>query len=411
MRLTQEAFIVTNHLSHRWPHGRPRPITYRYASQAKTRHPARILLPLLLALAATASLLLGGYLGVLQLTRSLVGSSSGSPARPSQPTAVNANWDPSDFPYAQPDGSISISAQDQGTDVMTSNQIYDQVLPSVVCVTADQGNGAASVGSGVVLTSTGYIVTNYHIIEGGVSLEVSMLSTQNSYEARVVGYDEELDLAVLKIQADNLTPAQLGNSDQLAVGDCVYAIGNPMGYLHGTMTEGIISSPTRTIQVANKDMDLMQTSAALNSGNSGGALVNQYGQVVGITTAKITGIENDTVIEGLGLVIPIRDALPFLNQIIRTGQSFRPSLGILCQEAQVDGTSAIYVVNVTPNTPAADVLMDGDFILSANGTSTVSIYTLTRVLNDTGVGQAVELTVLRDGETYTLSITLYDRME
>lgn len=402
---------MSNHLSHRWPHDQPRPITYQHTSQTKPRNPVRVLLLILLALTTTAALVLGGYLGVLQLTRSMVSSSGGSSSHPSQPTTVNASWDPSDFPWAQPDANISISVQDQGTDVMTSNQIYTQVLPSVVCVTADQGNGAASVGSGVVLTSTGYIATNYHIIKGGVSLEVSMLSNHNSYDAQVVGYDEELDLAVLKIEANNLTPAQLGNSDQLAVGDSVYAIGNPMGYLHGTMTEGIISSPTRSVQVGNKDMDLMQTSAALNSGNSGGALANQYGQVVGITTAKITGIENDTVIEGLGLVIPIRDALPFLNQIIRTGQSFRPSLGIMCQEAQADGNPAIYVVNITPQTPAADVLMEGDFILSANGTPTTSIYALTRVLNDTGVGQSVELTVLRDGATHTVSITLYDRME
>lgn len=402
---------MSNHLSHRWPHDRPRPITYHYTLQTKPRNPVRILLLILLALTTTAALILGGYLGFLQLTRSMVSSSGGSSSRPSQPTTVNASWDPSDFPWAQPDANTSISVQDQGTDVMTSNQIYTQVLPSVVCVTADQGNGAASVGSGVILTSTGYIATNYHIIKGGVSLEVSMLSNHNSYDAQVVGFDEELDLAVLKIEANNLTPAQLGNSDQLAVGDSVYAIGNPMGYLHGTMTEGIISSPTRSVQVGNKDMDLMQTSAALNSGNSGGALANQYGQVVGITTAKITGIENDTVIEGLGLVIPIRDALPFLNQIIRTGQSFRPSLGIMCQEAQADGKPAIYVLNITPQTPAADVLMEGDFILSANGTQTTSIYALTRVLNDTGVGQSVELTVLRNGATHTVSITLYDRME
>lgn len=402
---------MSNHLSHRWPQSEPRPVVYRYTPAAKTRHPLRVLLFIFLALAAAAALILGGYLGMLQLSRSLLGSSSGSfTPRPSTPVGVSANWDPSNLPWAQPDESVSISVQDQGTTVLTSNQIYSQVLPSVVCVTADQGNGSASVGSGVVLTASGYIVTNYHIIEGGVDLEVSMLSTQDSYKAQVVGYDEELDLAVLKVEGQNLTPAQLGNSDQLAVGDPVYAIGNPMGYLHGTMTEGIISSPTRTIQVDGKDMDLLQTSAALNSGNSGGALTNQYGQVVGITTAKITGIENDTVIEGLGLVIPIRDALPFLNQMIHTGQSFRPSLGILCQEAQLDGKASIYVVSTTPDTPAAEVLLEGDFILSANGVEASSLYTLTRVLNDTGVGHAVELTVLREGETQTVSITLYDRM-
>lgn len=411
-KLTQEAFFVSNYLSHRWPQSEPRPIVYHYTPAAKTRRPIRVLLFILLGLAVAAALILGGYLGMLQLTRSLVGPSSGSFApAPTSHVGIRANWEPSDLPWTQPDASVSLSVQEQGTDAVTSNQIYNQVLPSVVCVTADQGNGSASVGSGVVVTATGYIVTNYHIIEGGVDLEVSMLSTQDSYEAWVVGCDEELDLAVLKVEAQNLVPAQLGNSDQLAVGDPVYAIGNPMGYLHGTMTDGIISSLTRTIQVDGKDMELIQTSAALNSGNSGGALTNQYGQVVGITTAKITGIENDTVIEGLGLVIPIRDALPFLNQMIHTGQSFRPSLGILCQTAQLDTHQGIYVVSTTPDTPAADLLQEGDFILSANGIDTPSLYALTRVLNDTGVGNSVELSVLREGEVYTISITLYDRME
>ena len=403
---------MTNHLSHRWPQSGPRPITYRYNTTApKTRHPVRILLFGLLGLAVAGALIFGGYLGTMQLANYLVGRSSGSFApSPTYHTGVSASWDPSDLPWTQADPGVTLTIQKQGEEVITSNRIYQQVLPSVVCVTADQGNGSASVGSGVVTTASGYIVTNFHIIEGGVSLEVSMLSTQDSYEAQVVGYDEELDLAVLKVEADNLTPAQLASSDQLAVGDPVYAIGNPMGYLHGTMTEGIISSPTRTIQVDGKDMDLLQTSAALNSGNSGGALVNAYGQVVGITTAKITGIENDTVIEGLGLVIPISDALPFLNQMIHTGQSFRPSLGILCQEAQLDDQSGIYVLSTTPDTPAHQVLMEGDLILSANGINTPTLYALTRVLNDTGVGNQVELSVLREGDVISIPITLYDRL-
>ena len=225
-----------------------------------------------------------------------------------------------------------------------------------------------------------------------------------------MGYDEELDLAVLKIEAQGLVPARLGSSDQLSVGDSVYAIGNPMGYLHGTMTEGIISSPTRTIPVDGKDMNLLQTSAALNSGNSGGALTNAYGQVVGITSAKITGLENDTVIEGLGLVIPINDTIPFLNQMIHTGQSFRPSLGILCQEVQMDDTSGVYVVSTTADTPAHEALLEGDVILAANGVDTPTLYALTRVLNDTGVGNQVELSVLRDGGVLSISITLYDRL-
>lgn len=411
MNLIQEAFAVSNHLSHRWPQGEPRPIHYHYTSDRRPRRLGKALLVVSLCLVAAAALVFGGYLGMVHLANSLADAQRGSFApRPSSHVEVNANWDPADLPWAQPDPNVSIFVHDQDTQVLTSNQIYDQVLPSVVCVTADQGNGSASVGSGVVLTQSGYIVTNFHIIQGGVSLNVSMLSSTANYDAKLVGYDEELDLAVLKIEAQGLTPARLGSSDQLSVGDSVYAIGNPMGYLHGTMTEGIISSPTRTIRVDGKDMNLLQTSAALNSGNSGGALTNAYGQVVGITSAKITGVENDTVIEGLGLVIPINDTIPFLNQMIHTGQSFRPSLGILCQEVQMDDTSGVYVVSTTADTPAHEVLLEGDVILAANGVDTPTLYALTRVLNDTGVGNQVELSVLRDGGVLSISITLYDRL-
>lgn len=411
MNLIQEAFSVSNHLSHRWPQGESRPIHYHYTSDRRPRRLGKALLVVSLCLVAAAALVFGGYLGMVHLANSLADAQRGSFApRPSSHVEVNANWDPADLPWAQPDPNVSIFVHDQDTQVLTSNQIYDQVLPSVVCVTADQGNGSASVGSGVVLTQSGYIVTNFHIIQGGVSLNVGLLSSTANYDAKLVGYDEELDLAVLKIEAQGLTPARLGSSDQLSVGDSVYAIGNPMGYLHGTMTEGIISSPTRTIQVDGKDMNLLQTSAALNSGNSGGALTNAYGQVVGITSAKITGVENDTVIEGLGLVIPINDTIPFLNQMIHTGQSFRPSLGILCQEVQMDDTSGVYVVSTTADTPAHEALLEGDVILAANGVDTPTLYALTRVLNDTGVGNQVELSVLRDGGVLSISITLYDRL-
>lgn len=402
---------MSNHLSHRWPQGEPRPIQYHYSSDHRPRRLGKALLVVSLCLVAAAALVFGGYLGMVHLANSLADAQQGSlTPRPSSHVEVNANWDPADLPWAQPDPNVSIFVHDQDTQVLSSNQIYDQVLPSVVCVTADQGNGSASVGSGVVLTQSGYIVTNFHIIQGGVSLNVSMLSSTANYDAKLVGYDEELDLAVLKIEAQGLIPARLGSSDQLSVGDSVYAIGNPMGYLHGTMTEGIISSPTRTIQVDGKDMNLLQTSAALNSGNSGGALTNAYGQVVGITSAKITGVENDTVIEGLGLVIPINDTIPFLNQMIHTGQSFRPSLGILCQEVQMDDTSGVYVVSTTADTPAHEALLEGDVILAANGVDTPTLYALTRVLNDTGVGNQVELSVLRDGGVLSISITLYDRL-
>ena len=157
-------------------------------------------------------------------------------------------------------------------------------------------------------------------------------------------------------------------------------------------------------------MNLIQTSIALNSGNSGGALINTSGQVVGITVAKITGMSGDTVVEGIGLAIPITDVLPFINHIIHTGTSCRPALGILCYEATVGDYRGILVDSTTSGTPAAKFLKPGDLIIAANGRDITKLYDLTRVLYATGVGNTVELTVVRGQKTITVSIVLYDSL-
>lgn len=401
-----------NHLSYRWPAGEPRSGLHAPPPPRpprRSRKFPRVLLVVCAVVLALALLVGAGFWGMRFLADSLTESPRPIPSTPSS-TSAQDEWTPADLPWTDPTSTVQLSLDGASQDVHTAGEIYQSVLPSVVSVTATHADGASSVGSGVVVTQSGYIVTNYHIIEGGTQLSISLLPDERVYDAAVVGYDEELDLAVLKADAQGLTPARLGNSDGLAVGDRVYAIGNPMGYLHGTMTEGIISSLVRSITVDGKSMNLLQTSAALNSGNSGGALVNDRGQVVGITTAKITGIQNDTVIEGLGLVIPITDALPFLNRILATGESWRPSLGILCTEAQMDNYRGVLVKELTPDTPAAQLLWEGDLIISANGADTPTLYALTRILNDTGVGGTVELTLLREGLLTTVSITLYDRL-
>ena len=308
--------------------------------------------------------------------------------------------------------------QADGVKEMTLEEIYASYADScvnVTCqVTVQQGwqqyTGTSS-GSGFILSEDGYIVTNYHVIDGANAIKVT-LNNGEEYDATLIGGEETNDVAVLKMDGiSGLKPVVLGDSDSLVVGQQVSTIGNALGTLSFSQTSGHVSGVGRSVTMSDGTIiNMIQTDCVINSGNSGGPLFDQYGRVVGITSAKITGVENDTVIEGLGLVIPINDTIPFLNQMIHTGQSFRPSLGILCQEVQMDDTSGVYVVSTTADTPAHEALLEGDVILAANGVDTPTLYALTRVLNDTGVGNQVELSVLRDGGVLSISITLYDRL-
>ena len=270
---------MQNHLSYRWPTG-PSPSSSPLLSSdlPRRRHWGRALLIALGCLAGLALLVLAAFWGMLTLAEYLAPQQADPPTIPSnsisRPQAEE--WSPEDLPWGEPDPNVEISLSEPSGQLLTAQEIYQQVLPSVVCVQADHG-GSYNVGSGVILTSDGYIVTNYHVIEECSALEVMLLTTQRVYDAVLIGYDEELDLAVLKVEAEDLTPARLADSDRLQVGDQVYAIGNPMGYLYGTMTDGIVSSLAREVEVDSHDMTLIQTSAALNSGNSGGALVDAYG--------------------------------------------------------------------------------------------------------------------------------------
>ena len=341
----------------------------------------------------------------------VIGGQESSAPRPSYSISrpQEEDWSPDELPWGEPDPEAELSLSRSSQQVLTPQEIYQSVLPSVVCVQASRG-GTYSVGSGVIASADGYIITNYHILQRGTDISVMLLSNQLVYDAVLVGYDEELDLAVLKVDAPDLTPARLADSDQLQVGDQVYAIGNPMGYLYGTMTEGIVSSLAREVEVSDHDMTLIQTSAALNSGNSGGALVDVYGQVVGITSAKITGVSDDVVTEGIGLAIPITDSLPFLNHIIQTGETCRPALGVMCNIYTTGTRQQVVITEITPGSPAEGILQVDDQVLAVNGRQVDTFYQLSRALNAAGVGGTVELTVLRDGDEITVSVTLYDSL-
>lgn len=184
------------------------------------------------------------------------------------------------------------------TEQMSRNRFYGNLV----------SEGA---GSGVIISENGYIVTNYHVIENAQKATVT-LANGKEYEAEYIGGDKERDIAVLKIDANGLVVATLGDSDKLAVGEDVFAIGNPLGELGGTVTEGIISSTSREVSVEGNTMDLLQTSAAINPGNSGGGLFNMNGELIGIVNAKSSGSD----IEGLGFAIPVNTAIKIVEQLV-----------------------------------------------------------------------------------------------
>ena len=412
---------MNNHLSDRWPEGPARPLTPFEPPQTpkkpkKKRKGLRTFLIILLCLIVAGGLVAGAYFGIIYAAERFASTppAGSEPPAPDHTAAVShppvLAWSPDDFPWGNPNPNVTLELSTDAAEPLSPQDIYDTVLPSVVSVSADQGDGYTT-GSGVILTADGYIVTNYHVIKGGVNLYVTLLSTEREYEAVLIGYDEEFDIAVLKIGATGLTPAVLSDSDQLRVGDTVYAIGNPLGYLYGTMTDGIVSSLARQIDIDGNNMTLIQTSVPLNSGNSGGPLVDSSGRVAGIAVAKISGMSGDAVVEGIGLVIPITDTLPFINYIIHNGTSYRPNLGILCYEAVLeDGRRGIMVQETTEGSPAHGILFPNDLIIAANGTPVAKLPELTRILYRAGVGSNVTLTVLRGQKELNITITLYDRL-
>lgn len=307
-----------------------------------------------------------------------------------------------------PNAPLQISSE-HGPE-LTAQQLYAEVNPSVVAVVAIEGEGA-SVGTGVIMTSDGYIITNAHVISGGSSCWIA-LDTGVTYDALLVGYDAQQDLAVLKaVDAQNLPAAEFGDSDQVRVGDTVYAIGNPLGLeLRGTLTNGIISAVNRAVEMDGNSMTLLQTNAALNSGNSGGPLINAYGQVIGINVMKMTGVgdEQEGTVEGLGFALPITDMAAVVDDIMTYGY-FRgnPTIGVEVQTVATEDGTAVVVRSVTPLSGARKAgVQVGDIILEANGEKVELTEDLLRVRRTLGVGDTLRLTVQRGDEILSLDVVL-----
>ena len=297
-------------------------------------------------------------------------------------------------------------------EALTAQEVYAAVNPSVVMVAVAIDEEKASIGTGVILTEDGYVVTNAHVIAGGLSAWVA-LDTGEVLDAELVGFDSNEDLALLKlVDGQGLPAARLGDSDACVVGDQVYAIGNPLGVeLRGTLTNGLISAIDRQVTMEGRVMTMLQTTAALNNGNSGGPLINDQGQVIGINTMKMSGGKTATAtVEGLGFAVPTRRVVAVINDIMATGAFHGiPSLGIYVgQEMQADGAYQLVIYDVTEDYGAAEAgLLPGDVILAADGTEVHETWELLDMRGRHIVGESMVLTVQRGDQVFDADVTLY----
>ena len=323
--------------------------------------------------------------------------------------------------YQAASGGSATSTSSTGGSL---SDVASAVTPSVVVVTTEQivtdnyfwgGQQVLSgAGSGVILTTDGYIVTNYHVVEGAQQITVT-LHDDSTYTATVVGADQQSDIALLKIDATGLTPAVLGDSDNVQVGEVVIAVGNRMGTLGGTVTDGIVSALNRDISVEGNQMTLMQTSAAISPGNSGGGLFNTNGELVGIVNAKYS----DEDAEGLGFAIPVNTMKTVVQDLLENGYvTGRPALGITVitvgdvQTAMQYGVSSlgVYVNSVDAGSGAeAAGMKAGDRIVSIGTQLVETTDDVTNALKAYNVGDVVEIQVDRDRELITLQVTLGEK--
>lgn len=307
------------------------------------------------------------------------------------------------------DGTTLTLLPEEG-ETLTPREIYERVSPAIIGIRATLKDGTA-LGSGIIMSSDGYIITNAHVIAGSRRVE-AVLTDGAKKTALLVGYDRESDLAVLKIKAQDLPVAQFGDSSALGVGDPAYAIGNPLGEeLWGTMTDGIISATDRKVYMDGWDMTLLQTNAAINSGNSGGALIDQYGRVVGITNMKMMS-EWETI-EGLGFAVPTASAKVVVDEIIARGYyEGPPVLGVTVrtQEAEGETPAGAYVASVNRFSSAYEQgVREGDVIIEANGRSVTCVEDLEQAKEGLEVGGTMRLKLWTELGTRYVNVALTSR--
>lgn len=331
-------------------------------------------------------------------------------------------------------------SQDPNRPALTIKEIAKQTRPSIVGITTEStrtysdpfggfggfgyGNGRRSApqirqsgaGSGIVLSTDGYILTNNHVVSDSDKILV-YLTDGKEYEAALVGADAANDVAIIKINATDLTPATFGDSSQLEVGELAVAIGNPLGEVNGSVTAGIISALERTLTIDGNDMTLLQTDAAINPGNSGGALINSFGEVIGIVNAKTASVS----VEGIGYAIPVNHVKALIEKLVNDGGGVQiagsaangPMLGVTVRDVdaalakQYNVPEGVYVVDVEPFSAAEKAgIRIGDTILSLGGQEIKTLSDLNRIKVEVEQGVPHTMMVLRDGVQKELSITL-----
>lgn len=329
--------------------------------------------------------------------------------------------------------------QKDGTEI-TTEEIVEKMLPTVVGIESSFtsqssansfgfgygfGGGTPSqskaTGTGVVITKDGYIVTNAHVIYdtqygSGLADSISVLmNDEKSYDAEVIGYDTDCDLAVLKINADNLTAAEFGDSDNLRLGESVIAIGNPLGFeLMNTVTKGIVSGKDRRITINDKSMNLIQTDAAINSGNSGGPLIDMNGKVIGINSSKMSSSYSATSIEGIGFAIPSNEVSKIVEDLMKYGYvTGKPQFGISAQDVTETISNmynlplGAYITAVEEGSAADEAgLIAGDVITGADGEKITTVEELNIIKNKHTAGDEIEITYVRSGKTQNATVTL-----
>ena len=303
---------------------------------------------------------------------------------------------------------------------MTAAEVYAANVNSTVGITTQVTTNfwgyttqSAASGSGFIFSADGYLLTNYHVIESASSIKATLYNGK-SYDATLIGYDESNDIAVLKIDAEGLTPVTLGDSDNLNVGDDVIAIGNPLGELTFSLTSGSVSALNREVTLSsNVTMNLIQTDCAINSGNSGGALFNLYGEVVGITNAKYSGSSGSGAsIDNIGFAIPINSVRSIVDSIIEKGYVTKPYIGVMVSDVGEESTKyglpeGAAVVSVTEGGPAEKAgIKANDIITEVNGKAISGKSDLSAVISEHAAGDKLTLSIYRQGETLSVTVEI-----
>lgn len=362
-----------------------------------------------------ASLVIGICFGVPEIKNTLIGTNS--------PTPTNNNS------YTPSETLTKVSLSNY-SDVATS--VASKVQPSIVGIEVEysinsifSSNGSAKAsGSGIIISSDGYILTNNHIVNSSStnsayyevakasSLKVYLYNDETAYDAKIIGTDEQTDLAVIKIEKNDLTAAELGDSDSIKVGEFAMAIGNPLG-MQSSVTSGIISAVNRKVTDSDgKTFTLIQTDAAINAGNSGGALVNSDGKVIGINTLKLSG----TGIEGMGFAIPINSTINIYEQLIQYNKVKRPYIGI--SGIDLDEKTAernklvvgVYIKSIDDFSSAEKAgLKVGDVIIEADGKKITTMDELNQIKNAHKIGDEMKLKVYRNAKEESVNLTLAEQ--